>query len=541
MIDRLLLAGRASRRLAKFLYPAAVVVLFALAAHARFSLPLQPLIDPDLYGYLGPALLTLGGGTFVHTNTINFVYPAGVLLLLRLFHDFRVIVVVQHLLGLAAGGLFLLSWNRLAGLVAGRCLPRPLHHGIGLVGATFYLLSNTPILMELGVRSDALCMFFEMLMLTLLLWFVHDLLRRRDEKKAVVSGVGAIAAGLLLLSLKPSFLLTALSAILLVVVLVLRSMPPRLWSGFFAAVLLITSALVVPEIILQRGDPAVRTFLPQTLFAIHADIMAEQMRSDIVFGASEYPREWLKSMRGDLVAAVQAASAMPHSFPSLGFNPDALMHGSDALLLRWMARFSSEDAYVAFLRHYFRRAVLQHPGMFARKVGRQLAIFYAADRCPAFPVHENVKLNQHYRRSAETLGAPGVGVMFAPLAWAAPYRAEVARLSSADVRIHQPDAVKRGNQILARAYRPVLTISIALAFFVVCFRGQRADGAAAIMVILLFLPNFGNTLALSVVHTMQVDRYSTVQFIAALFAELWAIRWLADFAWSKVARSQSPG
>jgi hypothetical protein len=48
------------------------------------------------------------------------------------------------------------------------------------------------------------------------------------------------------------------------------------------------------------------------------------------------------------------------------------------------------------------------------------------------------------------------------------------------------------------------------------------------LVIFFFLPNFGNVLAISAVHSMEVLRYSTIQFAAALFCELWAIRYLLD-------------
>ena len=50
-----------------------------------------------------------------------------------------------------------------------------------------------------------------------------------------------------------------------------------------------------------------------------------------------------------------------------------------------------------------------------------------------------------------------------------------------------------------------------------------------LLVILLFLVNLGNVVAISVVHSMEVQRYSTVQFAGALFAELWAIRYLLGF------------
>jgi hypothetical protein len=62
---------------------------------------------------------------------------------------------------------------------------------------------------------------------------------------------------------------------------------------------------------------------------------------------------------------------------------------------------------------------------------------------------------------------------------------------------------------------------------------------ASFLVLLFYATNFGNVLAISVVHSMEVHRYSTVLFITALFAELWAIRWLIEIAWMTFSQSKS--
>jgi hypothetical protein len=77
----------------------------------------------------------------------------------------------------------------------------------------------------------------------------------------------------------------------------------------------------------------------------------------------------------------------------------------------------------------------------------------------------------------------------------------------------------------------MLLISVALALCVILVRKpSQQRRSPSLLVLFLFLSNFGNVLALSSVHSMEVQRYSTVQFAAALFAELWAIRYLFEFA-----------
>ena len=58
----------------------------------------------------------------------------------------------------------------------------------------------------------------------------------------------------------------------------------------------------------------------------------------------------------------------------------------------------------------------------------------------------------------------------------------------------------------------------------------------AFFVIFLYSANFGNVLGICVVHTMEGWRYFAVQFIAAIFAQIWAIRWLLEIALTELQR-----
>src|SRR5437868_4641130 len=93
----------------RLFYWTLLALVFAGAIWQRFKLPLDPIADPDTWGYLSPALRKLTGAEFGHTNGRNFVYPGFVFLVLRLFADFRAITIAQHFLGLLAGAVFLLT------------------------------------------------------------------------------------------------------------------------------------------------------------------------------------------------------------------------------------------------------------------------------------------------------------------------------------------------------------------------------------------------------------------------------------------------
>ena len=111
------------RRLKVFqaVYWVVVAGLFSFAAWKRFALPFEPLADLDTWAYLAPAIHKLTGPDFVYEGR-NFIYPGFLFLLLRFFADFRAITVAQHLLGLAAGGLFLMTWRRAREFLVARFL-----------------------------------------------------------------------------------------------------------------------------------------------------------------------------------------------------------------------------------------------------------------------------------------------------------------------------------------------------------------------------------------------------------------------------------
>src|SRR5207249_8807732 len=65
-------------------------------------------------------------------------------LLLRVFGDFRTITITQNLLGLLAGGMFLLIWRRIRDFIPSARLPHPIYNCLGLLAVAIYLFSREP-------------------------------------------------------------------------------------------------------------------------------------------------------------------------------------------------------------------------------------------------------------------------------------------------------------------------------------------------------------------------------------------------------------
>src|SRR5438045_8458071 len=146
-------------------YYIALALIVLLAAYERFHLPPSPLADPDSWGYLGPAVLKLGGEGFHHTYSRNFLFPGFLLLILGLTNSFGAITIIQHLLGLGTGGLMIGCWAKTRRFV--RHISPRMHDALGLAVGAIYLLSRQPIEYEHLLRPQATTPFFPIISLLL--------------------------------------------------------------------------------------------------------------------------------------------------------------------------------------------------------------------------------------------------------------------------------------------------------------------------------------------------------------------------------------
>src|SRR5436853_1922766 len=206
------LASRQSFRPGKDLlwpicYWATVAFIFAWAVWQRFKLPLDPIADPDTWGYLSPALRKLTGAEFGHTNGRNFAYPGFLFLLLRLFADFRAITITQHFLGLLAGAVFLLTWKRARIFVSNPRIGRAAHDLLGLAGAAIFLLQWQTIVFEKEIRPEGICAFVLSITFYLLIQFLACFFLEHRRTATIAFAIGLAFTETFLTSIKPSFVL----------------------------------------------------------------------------------------------------------------------------------------------------------------------------------------------------------------------------------------------------------------------------------------------------------------------------------------------
>ncbi len=503
------------------------VLTLVWGALSRFRIPQAPVVDPDISGYLGPALYALTGHHFVHLNGRSSAYPAFVYVILRLFGDFRAISVVQHALGVGAGAVTLLAWNAMLKLAPGGGVPRQLGRFMGLAPAAIYLGSSTAIHFEQEIRPEAIFPFLAVLDILLGFLFIEARFIKRNGHAIWLGGINVFVA-YLIFQLKPSFgLATVLSTAPVWMSLITPGVAWKAKGALLAAAVVPAFFLLyLPEKVLKAGDPMSRFFLPETLFSIHGSLILDQLTRDIETNAqTPYPREALQAAHDLLETDLQKAEATTgKSFPVLGYNPDYLMYTSFCLefpkVMHWKA-----DELVAFYTYYYRRTALQQPGGMWRKVVRQMRIFYS----PKIGVY---RLGQSYDMKDEYAGTPGwiakIAQNVGPYAPLTQYYQECDELSKNGAAIVEMRRVIDWTRVLSFHYLDLLAVALLSPLLLLArpLRGQFFWMIAALW--LVYSYNFGNCLTIAIIHSLEVMRYVRSQLIYTVFAQCMSVYFVIE-------------
>jgi hypothetical protein len=271
-------------QIARIVYWSALVFIFIWATWQRFRLPLDPIADPDTWGYVSRALRKLIGAEFGHTGGRNFIYPGFIFLLLRVFGDFRAITIAQHLLGLLAGGILLLTWRRVRVFVATPRIGRAGFETLGLLTAAIFLFASEPMRFEAQLRPEGVGAFLISVNVYVVIQFTACFFIERRRAASIAYGIATVFSAILLASAKPSFWLASIVVLLPVAMFFFQR--GLIWQkialGGGAAVS--AASLLLPEYFLGRNDEGSQTLLPSNLFGIHANLIRDQMADDLKYG-----------------------------------------------------------------------------------------------------------------------------------------------------------------------------------------------------------------------------------------------------------------
>ena len=532
------LASRQSFRPGKDLlwpicYWATVAFIFAWAVWQRFKLPLSPIADPDTWGYLSPALRKLTGAEFGHTQSRNFLYPGFLYLVLRCFGDFRAIGVVQHLLGVAAGGVLLLTWRRLLAFVPDSLVNPSLYDAFGLAGTAIYLLASDTIRIETQLRPEGVCAFLISINLYFAVQFISCSFLEHRRTSAVVCGNATVLTSLLLASAKPSFWFAAIVVMVPVSAFFLRSNWVRQKIALGLGMVLIASLVLWPERILSRKDEASQTFLPTMLFVIHADLIRDQMAADLKENASlPYSTDWLERVYVALNSEIaKSETNYPGHYPSLQFDPEYLWFDPSSITTQLRREFGSNiSALCDFYRFYYWRTWQRRPFRALQKVTRQFSIYYYPN-CPAYGPMKIWPLMDVYERAVTSLDSEEYRKIARSLPALTDFMQRTKSLAKNAPATKQQPILRAALADLAVSYMSLLLLALILSAII--FRKQarwwRLRWLAA-LVLFGSAYNAASCLEVAIVNSLEVHRYITVQMYATLLTQFLAFWLILEFA-----------
>ena len=525
-----------SRPLAISLYAVLAVALFGYAAAMRFTLPQQPFIDGDFWGYLHPVVSKLNGGVFQHTYGRDFLYPGFLYLLLKTFQDFRAISVAQHFFGLGTGVLMVLAFRELGRLLcpAARGVYEFVLALLGLGVALAFLLAPSTVYFEQCIRTEGIFPFFAVLSILLNLIFVRLRWREPRPKTAAWLGAASFLVAILLYKLKPAFGFGVVVAGLpLAVSFVTRGM--NWWLKVVplgGMAVFVVVALLLPERRLRADDQMAPLILPDLLYTIHADMIHDQMRDDLA-GTAPLPfdRPVLEQLYQRLEEAIPLSRGPGcHIYPSLGFDPDYILFVNKVFettrhpIKVWHLRPSIGYTY------YFRVAT-HHPLRMLAKIATQMECFYHFQPRPQFRfTGQFTRFHAgEYARPLAKLYAGNLDISnsaalhevldrFAPTI---PYVAESRKLMATTQEIPLNTFAASLQAWLAALYLPgLLAVLATCGWTLLTSRGRSRWLVASLAVLLIYGYNFGNNLTVAIIHSLDVGRYVENQSAYTYLASL---------------------
>jgi hypothetical protein len=436
-------------------------------------------------------------------------------------------------MGVASGGVLLVCWNCARALIKNPTIPIGTYRLCGLPVAALYLFNTSAVRFEHFIRPEAIFPFFAGLNMLFNIQYIRCRYREVDDRACFLYGWANLFNAALLFFLKPSFYLGAGLSTLPIWVSLFDQKESfnRKFATLAIPVLGIALFLFLPERSFNNNDYLSKAFLPTTLFVFHANIICDQMSTDLRDRAkTPYPGRFLEQTHTLLAREIELSKRTGH-YTSLGFDPDYLMYDNsfDQKFGTLLGPAETTENRISFYYYYFFRVWTHQPGRMLGKVLRQISILYNNVR-KASPYKRDVELilGQNYLGNCVVFDSNRIlaGIEYAPLK---SFIARSKELRSAEPRLLQPGPISWMYAALARTF----SVSIVLMFVILVvslkypFLRSRY-GCFAVTVMLLYAYSFANSLGIAIIHSLEITRYLTNQLIFCLLPQCMTIFLVAE-------------
>ena len=349
--------------------------VFAFALWQRWNMPWLPLATADTWGFLAPALCELAGEGFPQTNGRSFAYPLFLLLVLRATESFSAIAVAQHVLGLLSGVVWIWVFSLWVAWLPLAVRHRPWVWWLGAFALAQFLLGARTVVFETLLRPESIFPFFAFLQLGCTLAFIRARWTLARSSWVVVAGASALLGGVLCSSLKPSWGFAALiSPLVLLAGVVVSGKPAKRLASLVALVcglgLVAFWQRGIPYATGWIADNQAKTFLPATLFTVHASHVSQAMHEKSALGLLNADEiDFLKNLDRRLS---ESREVVPRVYNLLPHDPDYLMYCSDALAELPVGPNATTEQRTEYLWSAYFEAWKAQPAGMVNKVWQQL-------------------------------------------------------------------------------------------------------------------------------------------------------------------------
>ena len=301
--------------------------------------------------------------------------------------------------------------------------------------------------------------------------------------------------------------------------------------------------LLLPERFLSRNDEASQTFLPATLFVVHANLIRDQMAEDLEHKAAvPYSQEWLARIQAALGAEIaKSHAASPRHYPSLGFDPDYLMFNQSSIVAQLRREFGNDvPGLCSFYRFCYARIWRQRPIRVLQKIVQQMEVFYTPV-CPAYDRRRSWRLADEYGYSLMLLGLEPYRETLTAYPPAVDFVSRTESLSRNAPVVLQPRPIQWLLLLLGGIYLPLILIALGL-IGAVLWQGDRRKqlGWCAVLVLFGLFYNAISCLEVAIINSLEIRRYMTVQLFPVIFAQFLALWFVLEFFLERRARKKIP-
>lgn len=483
--------------------------LLFCAWQARAPLAPVPFGDPDTWGYINPALSWLSGQGFQQTNGREWLYPGLVTVFLKTTGSFAGVFYWQQALGYISVMLMAVTWRIWVSLFDLSPWIRLLVTLAGAIPIWMQAVNPQLIFLESALRPESVMQFFGYAQLACLLAYCWCRWKHPHELLAIIAAAGALFFAYSCLLLKPSWLFAFVATIAPIFVGVLgKGLPLRArLAGPALGVLLCGIFLWLPPELWFIKDKRAKTFLPSTLFTIHARMIEKKLTADAAAmpeGDSEKAR--LETLLTELRKEIHVAVTKKHNYERLGFDPDYIYYRSPFMISLYNYTGADPDKYRSYCIKLYLATALGNPLGMADKVLTQMghvlmpsgSTFYRAD----------LVWKRIARSSADSFGMDVVD----------DYTPQIQQMCrtyldrAAEMKDHLPGlySSKVGRnwaKIATRLNIPTMVL-FAIGFILVLVRPELgAYRLAAWGALVLFSAPMANALTVSIVHALDIQRY----------------------------------